>query len=75
MYKNSSGELKEVATMETTYLTNALFKCYRDTWNCTTIEQYNDNQKNITVLREELDKRFNQFNIEKIQVTDLGGNQ
>lgn len=73
MYQSSSGELRDVKFMETTYLTNALSKTYREVWNSTTAEQYTMYTNNINVLRTELDKRIHQFNLEKIPVIG-GGN-
>lgn len=63
MYQSSNGELKDVTQMETTYLTNALNKAHREIWNSQTEAQYKIYKNNIEILREELDKRIEKFNM------------
>lgn len=58
MYQSSNGELKDVKQMETTYITNALNKAYREIWNSQTQAEYELYKNNILVLREELDNRI-----------------
>lgn len=65
MYQSSNGELKDVKTMDTSYMINALSKAYKEIWNSLTIEQFKMYKTNINVLREELDERINKFDLEK----------
>lgn len=65
MYQSSSGELKDVKVMDTSYMINALNKSYKEIWNSLTIEQFKMYKNNINILREELDERINKFDLEK----------
>lgn len=69
MYTSSDGILKDVKTLDSAYLVNAISKAYREIWNSTSNAQYSTYLRNINVLSQELEKRFIQFEIEK-----FGGN-
>ena len=46
MYQSSSGELKDVKVMDTSYMINALNKSYKEIWNSLTIEQFKMHKNN-----------------------------
>lgn len=65
MYQSSSGELKDVTQMETTYITNALNKAYREVWITPIIAEFQVHQRNIIVLSEELNKRIREYDLKQ----------
>lgn len=65
MYTSSDGTLKDVKTLDSAYLVNAISKAYREIWNSTSNVQYCTYLRNINILSQELEKRFIQFEIEK----------
>lgn len=60
-YVNSSGEKVEISTLETTHLTNALAKKYRELFNATNKNEYSEKLQEINDLKEDLYGRFNTF--------------
>lgn len=65
MYVSSDGTKKDVKTLDSAYLVNAISKAYREIWNSLTREQYDMFFNNIQVLRNELDIRLKEFDIKK----------
>lgn len=66
MYISSDGTKKNVATLNSEYIINALNKSQREIFNSQSLEEYNKYTNNITILREELDKRIDKFVQENI---------
>ncbi len=60
-YTNSAGESVEISTLETTHLTNALAKKYRELFESTSKEEYSKRLNEINDLKEDLYGRFNTF--------------
>lgn len=60
-YTNSAGESVEISTLETTHLTNALAKKYRELFESTSREDYLRRLNEINDLKEDLYGRFNSF--------------
>lgn len=60
-YKRSNGEQVEISTMETTHLTNALAKSFRELFESTNKNDYSKRLKSINDLKEDLYRRFNDF--------------
>lgn len=60
-YVNSAGESVEISTLETTHLTNALAKKYRELFESTSREDYAKRLNEINDLKEDLYGRFNSF--------------
>lgn len=61
MYISSDGTEKKVETLNSEYIINALNKSQREIFNSQSLDDYNKYINNITVLREELDKRIDLF--------------
>lgn len=68
-YINSAGESVEISTLETTHLTNALAKKYRELFESTSKEDYSRRLNEINDLKEDLYGRFNSF-YEKLDKAD-----
>ena len=66
MYISSDGTKKNVETLNSEYIINAINKSQREIFNSQSLEEYNKYTNNITVLREELDKRIDKFVQENI---------
>ena len=60
-YTNSSGELIDISTLETTHLLNSLNKKQREIFNKTNKDDVSKELQEIKDLREEYFKRFNQW--------------
>lgn len=67
MYISSDGTKKDVKTLHIEYLINALAKCNREIFNSKNEEEFNKTLSNIEVLEYELNNRFNQFLLEKLE--------
>ena len=61
MYTSSDGTEKKVEILNSEYIINALNKSQREIFNSKSLSDYNLYMNNITVLREELDKRIDLF--------------
>ena len=61
MYISSDGTKKNVETLNSEYIINAINKSQREIFNSQSLEEYNKYTNNITILREELDKRIDKF--------------
>lgn len=61
IYISSDGTRKDVKSLNTEYLINALAKANREIYNSETKEVYIKYANNIEVLERELDKRRNEF--------------
>ena len=61
IYTSSSGVKTPVKELETTHLMNALFKTYRETFDCTNQKEYQEMVTKSNMLKEELYRRFNDF--------------
>jgi hypothetical protein len=66
MYISSDGTKKNVETLNSEYIINAINKSQREIFNSQNLEEYNKYTNNITILREELDKRIDKFVQENI---------
>jgi hypothetical protein len=66
MYISSDGTKKNVETLNSEYIINAINKSQREIFNSQSLEEYNKYTNNITILREELDKRIDKFVQENI---------
>lgn len=66
MYTSSDGTEKKVETLNSEYIINAINKSQREIFNSQSLEEYNKYTNNITILREELDKRIDKFVQENI---------
>ena len=66
MYISSDGTLKDVTTMNSEYIINALSKSMRDIFNSQSIEEYNIKLNNIQLLYNEIYGRIGEFLTEKI---------
>lgn len=60
-YTNSSGELIDISTLETTHLLNALNKKQREIFNKENKDDVSKELEEIKNLREEYHKRFNEW--------------
>lgn len=60
-YVGSDGIAKDISTLETTHLTNALAKQYRELFNSKNKKDYSQRLETINNLKEDLYKRFNTF--------------
>lgn len=60
-YTNSSGELVDISTLETTHLINALGKKQREIFNSTNKDDVSKELQEIKDLREEYHRRFNEW--------------
>ena len=61
IYISSDGTRKEVKSLNTEYLINALAKANREIYNSKTKDEYLKYSNNIEVLERELDNRRNEF--------------
>lgn len=61
MYISSDGTEKDVKTLNSEYIHNALNKCQREIFNSKNMKEFEKYSNNIMVLRTELDKRINNF--------------
>ena len=61
-YKRSNGEMVEITTMETTHLINSLSKKYRELFDSQNKNDFSNKLKEINDLKEDLYRRFNEFN-------------
>lgn len=61
MYISSDGTEKDVKSLNTEYILNALNKCQREIFNSTNMKEFEKYSNNIMVLRSELDKRISNF--------------
>ena len=66
MYVSSDGTKKDVSTLNTEYILNALNKAQREIFNSTSLDEFNKNLNNVYILREELEKRIHSFLSTKI---------
>ena len=60
-YTNSAGEKVDISTLETTHLLNSLNKKQREIFNKATKDEVAKELKEISDLREEYHKRFNEW--------------
>lgn len=60
-YTRSNGESIEISSLETTHLTNALAKKYRELFDSTNKDDYSKRLGEINDLKEDLYRRFNDF--------------
>ena len=60
-YTRSNGEQVEISSLETTHLTNALAKKYRELFESTNKDEYSKKYGEISDLKEDLHRRFNEF--------------
>lgn len=60
-YTRSNGEKVEISTLETTHLTNALAKKYRELFEAQSKDDYAKKLAEINDLKENLYGRFNEF--------------
>lgn len=60
-YTRSNGEQVEISSLETTHLTNALAKKYRELFESTNKDEYSKRYGEISDLKEDLHRRFNEF--------------
>ena len=60
-YTRSNGESVKISELETTHLTNALAKKYRELFESQDKDDYSKRLTEINDLKEELYKRFNDF--------------
>ena len=60
-YTRSNGESVEIGSLETTHLTNALAKKYRELFESTDKDDYSKRLEEINDLKEDLYRRFNEF--------------
>lgn len=60
-YTRSNGEKVEISTLETTHLTNALAKKYRELFDSKNKDEYSQTLEEINNLKEDLYGRFNNF--------------
>jgi len=67
-YTGSDGIKKNITTIETTHLTNSLAKKYREMFESTTKDDFNNSLLLINDIKEELHSRLNKF------YDNLGGN-
>ena len=61
-YKRSNGEVVEIQTLETTHLINSLSKKYRELFDSQNKTDFGNRLKEINDLKEDLYRRFNEFN-------------
>lgn len=61
-YKRSNGEVVEIKTLETTHLINSLSKKYRELFDSQNKTDFGNRLKEINDLKEDLYRRFNEFN-------------
>lgn len=66
MYISSDGTQKDVKTLNTEYLINALAKSLREIYNSTNEEEYDKYSTNIEVLEKELWERQSTFLTNKL---------
>ena len=60
-YTRSNGEQVEISTIETTHLTNAIAKKYRELFESTSKDDYSKRLNEINDLKEDLYRRFNDY--------------
>lgn len=60
-YTRSNGEKVDIETLETTHLTNALAKKYRELFESTNKSEYAQRLEEVNNLKENLYGRFNNF--------------
>lgn len=60
-YTNSAGEKVDISTLETTHLLNSLNKKQREIFNKENKDEVANELKEISDLREEYHKRFNEW--------------
>ena len=65
-YTSSKGEVIKLKDLETTHLSNALAKAYRDSFSTTSKKEFEEHVKKINDLKEEMHRRINDF-YEKIE--------
>lgn len=60
-YTSSKGEVIKIKDLETTHLSNALSKAYRDSFSVTNKKEFEEYVKKINDLKEEMHKRINKY--------------
>ena len=60
-YTNSAGEKVDISTLETTHLLNSLNKKQREIFNKANKDEVSKELQEISDLREEYHKRFNEW--------------
>lgn len=60
-YTNSAGEKVDISTLETTHLLNSLSKKQREIFNKANKDEVSKELQEISDLREEYHKRFNEW--------------
>lgn len=60
-YTNSAGESIDISTLETTHLINSISKKQREIFNKTNKDDVSKELQEISDLREEYHKRFNEW--------------
>lgn len=60
-YTRSNGEKVDIETLETTHLTNALAKKYRELFESANKSEYAQRLEEVNNLKENLYGRFNNF--------------
>ncbi len=61
-YISSDGTKTKIKDLETTHLTNALSKAYRDSFNAKNKEELGKYVEKINMLKNEIYTRINDFN-------------
>lgn len=61
VYISSKGEVIKLKDLETTHLSNALSKAYRDSYSAKNKKEFEEHLKKINDLKEEMHKRINTY--------------
>lgn len=71
-YTRSNGEKVKISDLETTHLSNALAKAYRDSFESKDRDDLTTHLQKINDLKEEMHKRINMFNsrFDEIKMND-----
>lgn len=66
-YTSSDGKKTPMKDVEFTHLSNSLAKRYRELFNSTNEEEFNNRINDINDIKEEMYSRINKFHEEKIK--------
>lgn len=66
-YTRSNGEQVEISTMETTHISNAIAKKYREMFESTNEDDFSNKLNELNSLKEEMHFRINKYHDESLK--------
>lgn len=66
-YTRSNGEQVEISSMETTHISNAIAKKYREMFESTNEDDFSNKLNELNSLKEEMHFRINKYHDESLK--------